>query len=231
MLRLVRSFGNAIEGIKYAFLTERNFRFHIIALIIVLTVTLFLKLTLVEELLIIIAIAIVLIAELFNTAVENLTDLYTPEYHELAKKTKDIAAGAVMIAAVLAVIIGFFLFFRKLEKPFRLTIVNVIYSKQYIAFIALVTVISIVILIKSFTHKGNPLKGGFPSGHAAFSFGIWAFITLATADLLVSFLVFLLALIIAVSRIRDNVHNLIEVVFGGVLGTGIVIMVYRLFLL
>lgn len=231
MFKLVKSFSNAIEGVKYAFITERNFRFHIITLIIVLTVTLFLRLSLVEELLIIIAISIVLIAELFNTAVENLADLYTPRYHELAKRTKDIAAGAVLISALLAVIIGFFIVFRKLEKPFTLSIFNTIYSKQYIAFIALALVVSCVFLIKSFLHNGSLLRGGFPSGHSAAAFGIWSFITLSTADLLISFLVFLLAFIISVSRIKDNVHSLIEVISGAVLGVAIVALIYRIFLI
>jgi len=59
------------------------------------------------------AIGLVILSEMFNTAIEYLTDLVSPEMHPLAKKTKDVASGAVLIAALMAVVIGLFIFIPK----------------------------------------------------------------------------------------------------------------------
>ena len=229
MLKLVRSFNNATNGLKYSFLTQRNFRFHTLALIVVLLATMLLKLTLVEELLIIIAIGFVIISELFNTAVELLTDLYEEKYHKTAKYIKDVSAGAVMFSAIIAFMIGFFIFFRKIQVPFKLTVISFAYSRQYFVVISIVLIIVSVILIKMISHRGTPLEGGFPSGHSAVAFGIWALITVLTTDLLISTLVFVLAFVIAIGRIRDNIHNVIEIIAGGVVGVGIVLVLFKIF--
>lgn len=96
--------------------SERNFRIHILATIIVVLLGLFLKLSLIEWMIILIIIGIVLVAETTNTAVEKLIDYLKPDIHPSAKVIKDIAAGAVLIAAITAFIIGCLVFIPKLYK-------------------------------------------------------------------------------------------------------------------
>lgn len=109
----IRSFSFAIQGIFTFLRTEHNAWIHLIAMVIVFIFGIFLKLNPQEWCWIALAIGLVFITEMLNTAVENLTDLASPEFHPLAKKTKDIAAGAVLIAATIAVIIGLFVFLPK----------------------------------------------------------------------------------------------------------------------
>ena len=105
--KLINSFKYAIEGIISSFKTERNMKIHVLAMIVVIALGLFFKLNKVEWCFIIIAIASVISAELFNTAIETVVDMVSPERNPKAKLAKDIAAGAVLVVAIGAAIIGF----------------------------------------------------------------------------------------------------------------------------
>ena len=108
--KLINSFKYATEGIVSSFRTERNMKIHVLAMIIVIALSFFFKLDKVEWSLIIIAIVSVISAELFNTAIETVVDMISPEKNPKAKLVKDIAAGAVFVVAIGAAIIGFIIF-------------------------------------------------------------------------------------------------------------------------
>ncbi len=108
--RLLDSFRNAAAGIERAFLEERNMKLHTLAAFLAVAGGLYFRVPLQSWALIIIAIAVVFICELINTAIENIVDLVCPGYSEKARKIKDIAAGAVMTAAILAVLLGLIVF-------------------------------------------------------------------------------------------------------------------------
>lgn len=108
--KLINSFKYAIEGIISSFKTERNMKIHVLAMIVVITLGFFFRLDKVEWCFIIIAIASVISAELFNTAIETVVDMVSPERNPKAKLVKDIAAGAVLVVAIGSAIIGFIIF-------------------------------------------------------------------------------------------------------------------------
>lgn len=112
--KLVNSFKYAIEGFISSFKTERNMKIHVLAMIIVIALGMFLKLNLIEWCIIIIAIATVISAELFNTAIETVVDMISPGKNEKAKLVKDIAAAAVLILAIGAAIVGAIIFIPKI---------------------------------------------------------------------------------------------------------------------
>lgn len=109
----IKSFSYAFRGLKTFFQTQHNAWIHALATVIVIILGNMVKLSTAEWLWIGLAIALVFITEMLNTAIEFLTDLVSPEYQPLAKKTKDVAAGAVLIAAFFAVIIGILVFTSK----------------------------------------------------------------------------------------------------------------------
>ena len=115
----IKSFGHAARGIGVAFKTQHNIRIHAAAVIIVGTAGIFFKLSLLEWGLVVMAVGLVLVSEMMNTAIEALVDLVSPSYHEKAGLIKDIAAGAVMIAAVISVIIGLVVFVPKVLRLFE----------------------------------------------------------------------------------------------------------------
>lgn len=109
----IKSFGFAIEGIITFLKTQHNAWIHVIAGIAVVIFGFVFEINREEWCLLSIAIAMVLISEMLNTAIEFLTDIVTPDYHQQAEKVKDIAAGAVLISAIAAIVIGLIIFLPK----------------------------------------------------------------------------------------------------------------------
>lgn len=103
---LRESFRCAIEGLRYVLRSERNARIHLAMAILVVLMSIWLRLTAVEWVLMVAAIALVFAGEMLNTVVELTIDLITVERNPLAKRAKDVAAGAILVAAVAAAIMG-----------------------------------------------------------------------------------------------------------------------------
>jgi diacylglycerol kinase len=112
---VLRSFGYAVEGIAAILRTTPNFWLHLLAAAIALVLSLALRLPPNEIALVVVMIAVVLSVEAFNTALEALADVATPDYHPLVKRAKDISAAAVLISAVAAVAVAALLFVPRLR--------------------------------------------------------------------------------------------------------------------
>ncbi len=112
------SFKYAFKGIFTAIKTQANLRIHLFAAILVTAMGFYFQISRAEWILVILAIGVVISAELFNSAIEFLTDLVSPGQNETAGKVKDIAAGAVLISAISAAIIGLIIFLPKIKDLF-----------------------------------------------------------------------------------------------------------------
>ncbi len=106
--KFIASFGYALNGLWYAMRTQRNARVHIVIAILAIVMGIVLHISAVEFAMIFVAIASVFIAEMFNTVFELCVDLASPNYHPMAKLAKDVAAGAVLLSAMLSIVIGLF---------------------------------------------------------------------------------------------------------------------------
>ncbi len=104
------SFKFALKGINAVFRSELNMQLHLLASVMVLVMAYAFGVTLVEWCILIMCIGTVWMAETFNTAIETLTDLVSPHPHPLAGKAKDLAAGAVLLAAITAATVGLIVF-------------------------------------------------------------------------------------------------------------------------
>jgi undecaprenol kinase/diacylglycerol kinase (ATP) len=113
MNKFFKGFTYASKGIVYAFSTQINFKFHTFSSILVLSIGLFFELNLIEWLWITTATGLVIVAEIFNTALEVLVDLVSPGQHPKAGIIKDLSSAAVLITAILAGIIGLCIFLPK----------------------------------------------------------------------------------------------------------------------
>lgn len=110
MKKIRNSFKYAIEGIWTSFKTERNMKIHIFIMILVIIAGIILKINKSEWIICIILFAIVIGSELFNTSIEAIVDMVMPEKNEKAKIAKDVSAGAVLVVAIGAAIIGLVIF-------------------------------------------------------------------------------------------------------------------------
>jgi diacylglycerol kinase len=109
----IKSFGPALKGLFWLFKNEGNAQFHLIATIVVVIAGFYFKVTLFEWILLCFAIGLVITAEALNTAIEKTIDLLHPQKHEKAGLVKDLAAASVLIASILAIIVGLLVFIQK----------------------------------------------------------------------------------------------------------------------
>jgi diacylglycerol kinase (ATP) len=225
---LIKSFNYAVNGIIYSLKHERNMKVHLIISIIVLLFGTFFSLDKLELLILFITMTLVFFTEMINTAIEGLSDLVSEEYHPMIKIIKDIAAGAVLITALNAIVVGYIIFFKDIQ-PLTLDLLQHIQQTPiHLTFIALILIILIVIGIKSQFNKGTPLQGGMPSGHSALAFGLMIIISNLANDALITTLVLLMAVLIAQSRIEGEIHTPLEVISGAIIGSLIGILVFQL---
>ena len=227
--RFIDSVNCAIEGILYTVRTQKHMRSHFLAALLILVAALLLKISPVEFMLLSLAISFVLFAELLNTAIEVVVDMISPEFHPLAKVAKDVAAGAVLVAAFGTMIMGY-LVLAKYLFPVHKSALGVVGSNTEMGTVVSVMLVLItVIMLKAITGKGTPLHGGLPSGHTAVAFSIATSVSLNTQEPLISFLSFILAGMVSHSRLLLRIHTMREVVLGAVTGTVLTIAVTLLF--
>jgi diacylglycerol kinase (ATP) len=226
-----QSFNYAFEGVIHALRTQRNMRIHFAIAAGVLVLAFIYDVTRLELIALMIAIAFVLIAEMVNTAVEATIDLSTPSFDPLAKIAKDLAAGAVLIAAVNAVAVGYLVLADRLASPTSRLVNRLGDAPINLTLIALVLTMIVVIAVKAATGRGTPLRGGLPSGHAALAFGGWTAITFIATEhrVSISFVALIMALLVSQTRIESGVHTTFEVVLGAVIGTLVTLILFQVF--
>ena len=204
-------------------------RRHFIAAVAVLLAALFLRVQPLEFALLALSILFVLFAELMNTAVEAVVDLVSPGFHPLAKIAKDTAAGAVLVAACGAAIMGYLTLATYVMPPYREVLVMFGAPSDLGTIVSVLVVTIAVIMVKALTGTGSPLHGGIPSGHAAVAFSIATAISLNTRDPLISLLCLALAAMVSHSRLLMRIHTLRELALGSFIGAGITIIVMLIF--
>jgi diacylglycerol kinase (ATP) len=228
---ILESFNYAFQGIIHVLRTQRNLRLHFGVAVLVLIAALYSDVSRMELIALLLAIAFVLIAEMLNTAVEAAIDVATTSFDPMAKLAKDIAAGAVLIAATVAVAVGYLVFSGQVANRSSRLLDRLSQVPAEIALIALVLTTLVVIGVKAMTGSGTPLRGGLPSGHAAVGFAIWMAATLILDDsshqFVISSLTFIGALLVAQTRVESGVHSSVEVMYGGLLGALVTLAVFQ----
>jgi diacylglycerol kinase (ATP) len=228
---LLESFNFALEGIIHVLRTQRNMRIHFLVAVAVLVAAVALGVSRIELIALMLSIAFVLISEMINTAIEGAVDVSTTSFDPNAKLAKDIAAGAVLIATINAVAVGYLVFSDQLADRSSRVLDRLGRAPAELTLIALVVTIIIVISTKALTQRGTPLRGGLPSGHASLAFAGWMAITLVVTEqrFLVSFVSFILALLVAQTRVESGIHSALEVTYGALLGSLTTLVLFQAF--
>jgi len=208
-------------------------RFHAVASAVVLVLSLLVGVSRLELAILVLVIAAVFVAELFNTALEFAVDLVTREYRPLAKLAKDVAAGAVLVTSIAALAVGYLVLSDNLG-PFSLEMLERVRRwPGHITLVALILVAIAVLLGKALTRSSNSFLGGMPSGHAAVSFAGWVAVSFVAAEGrfagLVSLITLLMALLVCQSRVESGIHTPYQVAAGATLGTLLAVAVFQLF--
>ena len=207
---------NAVNGIVYSATTQTNIRKQLIIGFVTMVLSLFYNFTTSEFLCLTMSIFFVIFAELVNTAIET-----------------DVAAGAVVLAAINAIVVLYFLFFKeaKLVDMSNSLLNHISSTNSHIAFVGIIITGIVIIGVKAYT-EGKKFKTGetsrfIPSGQAAIAFAILSSIWLNTKNLFVFALALILSIMLLGNRMKDR-RTFAEVLFGASMGVLIIIAIYGL---
>jgi diacylglycerol kinase (ATP) len=216
----------AIEGILWAVKTQRHLRWHFLSAMAVLLLAHFMGLSALEFILLSFAVTLVIFAELINTAIEVVVDMISPDYHILAKRAKDVAAGAVLVASIGAVVMAFFALSRYVFPLFGWQLDQLGTAPGEFPVVSVLVVTILVVFLKAWVGRGTPLHGGMPSGHSAVAFSIATAVVLAGGGVILSLFAVILAAMVSHSRLLLGIHSVREVLAGCALGIVVTVLIY-----
>jgi diacylglycerol kinase (ATP) len=228
---LLAPFKVAMRGLVYTFKTQRHMRFHIYLVLVVILLGMFVNLGHREMLVLLFTISLVLVAEMFNSAIEATVDLVQPNYHPLARFAKDISAGAVLITTMMALIVGGMLILgenRWEEIKINLTAESFGIGVAPRIGLGALVLFFIVVIGKGLGKRGQVLRGGLVSGHSAYGFFLATTIMLITDQMLVAAIAILLAAIVAQSRWEAKIHSVFELSLGAAVGVMLALLLFGL---
>ena len=229
----IQACNNAVNGIVYCATTQTNIRKQLILGTIVMILSLFYDLTTAEFLCLTFAVFFVIFAEIVNTAIETIVDLLVDVYHPKAKIAKDVGAGAVVLSAVNAIIVAYFLFFKETQitKISETIFSKMVASPAHLTFVAIILTVIAVIVAKAGV-KTKEIRSGvrpdfIPSGQSAVAFAILTAIWINSRNPIIFCMALVLSILIAGNRVNDT-RTFAEVLFGAFMGMLIVLLVYGL---
>ena len=230
--KFLKGFDYAYEGLVWAINHEKNMKFHLLALAILLVGSLFLNLSRVEMITLVFAVCFVLGFELLNTSIEQAVNLASGgKYSPFAKASKDLSAAATFIAALNALFVAYLIFFDKFLDLYNSVFARITRRPSHLAVITLALVIVVTIFLKGVFYEGHgsAFKGGFVSGHTSLSFCAATIGILLVDQPLVKLMFIGLALIVAESRYEANIHSVPEIIRGAILGTSMAMAIFGIF--
>ncbi|MBL8059478.1 MAG: diacylglycerol kinase [Chthonomonas sp.] len=224
-------FAVAFSGVLYTFRTQRHMRIHLYVTAFIIIGALLLNLRTREILVLLFMINFVLVAEMFNSAIEATVDLVSPNYHPLAKFAKDISAGAVLVTTIMAVTVGALIAvgddaWDRIRVA--LTAEQPATPVMWRILLGCLLLFIIVVIGKGLGKRGSVLKGGLVSGHAAYGFFFAGTVLFISDSPLVTALALVLAMIVAQSRWEAKIHSISELVLGATVGMVLSLLAFGL---
>lgn len=221
----------AFSGMVYTFRTQRHMRIHLYVTLFIILGALVLNLRTREILVLLFMINFVLVAEMFNSAIEATVDLVSPNYHPLAKFAKDISAGAVLITTIMAVTVGVLIAigddaWERIRVA--LTAEQPATPIAWRILLGCLLLFVVVVIGKGLGKRGSVLRGGLVSGHAAYGFFFAGTVMFVSDSPLITALAMVLAIIIAQSRWEAKIHSVSELVLGATVGLVLSILTFGL---
>jgi len=207
----------AVEGLVHVLQRDWHVRALFLIGSLILLASAIVRVTRVELLLLCLAVTLVVIAEVLNSAVESVVDLVSPGHHPLAKVAKDVAGAGVLVAILMGVLIVIGVFVN--EDVVR-TLSGVGQRRPphllHILLVGGATVLVAVVLAKLWAGRGSLVRGGVVSAHSALAFFCFVSIWFITPDMVARLLALVLAFLVAQSRVDAGIHTVREVLIGAV---------------
>lgn len=230
--KFLKGFDYAYEGLVWAINHEKNMKFHLLILVILLVGSLFFNLSRVEMITLVFAVCFVLGFELLNTSIEQAVNLASDgKYSNFAKASKDLSAAATFIAALNALFVAYLIFFDKFVDFYNSVFVRITRRPSHLTVITIALVIVVTIFLKGVFYEGHgtAFKGGFVSGHTSLAFCLSTIGIFLVESPLVKLMFVFLAIIVAESRYEANIHSIPEIFRGAILGTSMAMAIFGIF--
>ncbi|CAN7439194.1 diacylglycerol kinase [Paenibacillus sp. LjRoot153] len=219
-----RSFRYAYEGIKYALDTQRNMKFHFSVAFLVLLAALFVHLSKTDILFILLAVTLMIVTELINTAVEKTVDLAMPDRHPLAKIAKDVAAASVLVSAMFAIVVGLVVFYEPIDQLLRHTRLQETPMSAGAIWILIALVMLTVIVIETrFSDKGKLVR---PSLLTAIAFAIATVILVLVTETIAALLGYTLSIIILIVLYDKKTRPFPALFLGAMIGIVVTLLAF-----
>ena len=197
---------NALDGIIYAITTQSNIKKQLIIAVIVMLVSLFFDLSKAEFLCLMFTVVLIIVAKI----------------------AKDVGAGAVVITAINAVIVAYFLFFEKISTIGLKLVEEIVNSPIHLAFVAVLLTVIIIVTLKAAATKNHKFikKDFVPSGQTAVAFAALTIVWITTRNVVIFTLSLVLALLVAINRYQARKRTKMEIVIGACVGVLVVMLLY-----
>jgi diacylglycerol kinase (ATP) len=207
----------AVDGLVHVMHKDWHVRVLLLIGALLLLASAIVRVTRIELLLLCVAITLVVLAEVLNSAIESVVDLVSPEYHPLAKVAKDVGGAGVLVACIMGIliVIGVFVNANAIEALRGVSFRRPPHP-AHILLVGIVTVLVAVILGKLWGGTGTLTRGGIISAHSALAFFCFVSIWFLTPYLVERLLAFVLAILVAQSRVDAGIHTVREVLIGAV---------------
>jgi len=221
---------NALNGIIHAFKTEKNLRNDYIIGALVLFVSLFFDFTRAELICLVLTIGFVIFAEMINSTVEYIVNLVKTEYDLNAKAAKDIAAGGVLIASLISVIVAYLLFVDKIRQASTALLTAVLSSKAHMLVTILFVVTIFIVILKGIfsKDKDNNYVKAFPSARVTISFALSTYLFVMTKNLIVGGVAIALSIMVSSIKRENDKTTIMQIIFSALIGILLVISIYQL---
>jgi diacylglycerol kinase (ATP) len=214
---------HAVDGVLQAFATQRHMQVHFVVIMLVIGVGLWVRLGPLDIAMLTFAMGLVLVAEMMNSALEAWLDRQVDRYDQHVKIIKDIGAGAVLIAALTAALVGLLVFSSNVKVRELL-----LHSRMHpelgitqVMVLGLIAVLLLVVAIKERTRRGSLLRGGVISGHAALAWFLAMVMVVVSDEVPVQLGSVVLAFLVSQSRLQAGIHRVRDILLGALLGIGI----------
>jgi diacylglycerol kinase (ATP) len=204
-----------MDGLVHVLRKDWHVRLLFLIGAVVLLASALVRVTRVELLLLCLAIALVVLAEVMNSAIETVVDLASPEYHPLAKIAKDVGGAGVLVAIIMGalIVIGVFVNAEALDMLRGVSLRRPPHL-VHVVLVGVTTVLVAVILAKLWGGRGSLTRGGIVSAHSALAFFCFVTIWFLTPDFVARSLAFIMAVLVAQSRVDAGIHTVREVLIG-----------------
>lgn len=219
----LEGFRYAYDGLKYALSSQRNMKFHFFISFLVLLLALVLHLPRTDIMFILLAITLVVVAELVNTAIEKAVDLAMPDLHPVAKIAKDVSAAAVLVTAVFAAVVGMIVFYDPINLLFQRIDAGETYIPGAISILLALVILTVIVVETRFSDRGGLPR---PSLLAAIAFALATWMTVTVWHTLVFLLSYSMAALVLLVLIDKKNRPIASLLLGALIGVFITMTAY-----